>query len=131
MKTPYKLTSGKQPLRMARSLASAAVLLSLAACDSDALNGLQNDLANGEDVSVNVSTNDDGSVVISFNDDDDSGDTDAPGALFDEATDGEISGDANSPLSLQLADGSNVLNGAVVAGDIDYCLLYTSPSPRD
>jgi len=106
---------------VARTLASAAVILSLTACGGETLDSIQNDLDNGEDVDINISTNDDGSVVISvIEDDDPDGASVDTGALFDEETDGEISGDANSPLSLQLADGSNVLNGTVVAGDIDY-----------
>ena len=71
MKTPYKLNRGKQPLSMARNLASAAVVLSLTACGADTLDSLQADLANGEDVVVNVSATDDGSFIVSVNDDDD------------------------------------------------------------
>ena len=119
MKIPYKITPGSQPVGMAKSLASAAVILSLTACGADTLDSLEASLANGEDVNISISAEDDGSFVIGINDDDAAGPVDS-GALFDEATDGEISGDANSPLSLQLADGSNVLNGTVVAGDIDY-----------
>jgi len=51
-------------------------------------------------------------------------DEDAPAdddvALFDEAADGEISDDAANPTAIQLDLGSNLLNGAVTAGDIDY-----------
>ena len=119
MKIPYKIIPGSQPVGMAKSLASAAVILSLTACGADTLDSLEASLANGEDVNISISPEDDGSFVIGINDDDAAGPVDS-GALFDEATDGEISGDANSPLSLQLADGSNVLNGTVVAGDIDY-----------
>ena len=71
MKTPYKLNRGKQPLSMARNLASAAVVLSLTACGADTLDSLQADLANGKDVVVNVSATDDGSFIVSVNDDDD------------------------------------------------------------
>ena len=55
---------------MARGLASAAVILSLAACGGDTLDSIQNDLANGEDVNINLSTNDDGNVVVSIGDND-------------------------------------------------------------
>ena len=121
MKTPYQTKNRTQSLSVARTLASAAVVLSLTACGGETLDSIQNDLDNGDDVDINISTNDDGSVVISvIEDDDPDGASVDTGALFDEETDGEISGDANSPLSLQLADGSNVLNGTVVASDIDY-----------
>ena len=45
---------------------------------------------------------------------------DESSAAFDEAVDGEISDDAASPTVLAVAPGSNLLNGSVVAGDIDY-----------
>ena len=102
MKIPYKIIPGSQPVGMAKSLASAAVILSLTACGADTLDSLEASLANGEDVNISISPEDDGSFVIGINDDDAAGPVDS-GALFDEATDGEISG----------------------------CLLYTSPSPRD
>ena len=70
------------PPHLARGLASAAVILSLAACGGDTLDSLQNDLANGGDVNINLSTNDDGNLVIGINDDavqadDDAGNTGA------------------------------------------------------
>jgi len=71
MKTPMKLICGKQPPKLLKGLASAAVVLSLTACGSDTLESLQNDLANGEDVDITLSTNDDGAVVVSIDDDDD------------------------------------------------------------
>ena len=42
--------------RAINGLASAAVILSLTACGADTLDGIQNDLANGEDVNINLST---------------------------------------------------------------------------
>ena len=42
------------------------------------------------------------------------------GALYDESVDGEITDDASNPLALALGGGSNILNGTVTAGDIDY-----------
>ena len=66
-----KLICGKQPPKLLKGLASAAVVLSLTACGSDTLESLQNDLANGEDVDITLSTNDDGAVVVSIDDDDD------------------------------------------------------------
>jgi len=62
-------------LPLARSVASAAVILSLAACDADSLSSIQDDLADEGGVDINVSLNDDGDVVLSLDDDD--GNTDA------------------------------------------------------
>ena len=123
-----------------RTLVSAAIIASLTACGADTLDSIQNDLANGEDVNLNLSTNDDGDLVIGINDgadqpdngqpgdddssDDDDGGSDAPAALFDEAVDGEITDDPTNPLALDLANGSNVLNGTVVVGDIDYVTVH-------
>ncbi len=70
MKTPEKSVTGIRRPHMARGLASAAVILSLAACGGDTLDSIQNDLANGEDVNINLSTNDDGNVVVSIGDND-------------------------------------------------------------
>jgi len=70
MKISNKLSLGKRPPHLARGLASAAVILSLAACGGDTLDSLQNDLANGEDINLNLSTNDDGNLVISTGDND-------------------------------------------------------------
>jgi len=47
---------------------SLPVLLAVAGCDGTTLSGLESDLANGEDVNINLSTNDDGNVVISTGD---------------------------------------------------------------
>ncbi len=55
--------------RRASGLASAAVILSLTACDGSTLENIQNDLANGEDVDIGLSTDDDGNVVITLDDD--------------------------------------------------------------
>ena len=68
MKTLNNATTGKRLQRAATGLASAAVILSLVACDATTLNDVQNDLANGEDVNINLSTNDEGSLVISLDD---------------------------------------------------------------
>ena len=70
MKLGNTLLYSKRPPRLAIGLASAAVILSLAACGGDTLESIQNDLANGEDVNINLSTNDDGSLVVSIDDDD-------------------------------------------------------------
>lgn len=54
-----------------RTTLSAAILLSLTACggeDGGTLGNVLNDLANGEDVNITLSQNDDGSVVVSAND---------------------------------------------------------------
>ncbi len=112
-----------------KTLASIAIIFSLAACDGNTLESIQNDLANGEDVNLNLSTNDDGDLVIGINDDDgiqddDAGGSDSPAALYDEAIDGDITGDATNPLQLDLGGGSNVINGTVVAGDLDYVTVH-------
>jgi len=73
MKTRYKQTLGSQPVDMAKSLASAAVILSLTACGADTLDSLEASLANGEDVNISISAEDDGSFVIGINDDDAAG----------------------------------------------------------
>jgi len=136
MRTPINNKSGSRQFSFARGLASAAVILSLSACGADTLEDL---LANGEDVNVDLSLNDEGNLVVSLNDDndaapEDTGDADglvqdddtgdAGGALFDEAVDGEISGDATNPLALDLGNGSNVLAGSVVGGDLDYVTVH-------
>ena len=54
--------------RRASGLASAAAMLSLAACGGNTIEGIQNDLASGEDVNINLSTNDDGALVVSVDD---------------------------------------------------------------
>ena len=96
MKKTALTTLGKRPLRVAKGLASAAVVLSLTACGGDTLDGIQQDLANGEDVSINLSTNDDGDLVISLDGDDagsdagdnagsDAGDDDSDAGAGDDA----------------------------------------------
>lgn len=67
MKLLKKFPEGRG--RAVNGLASAAVILSLAACGADTLDGIQNDLTNGEDVNINLSTNDEGDLVISLGDD--------------------------------------------------------------
>ena len=69
MRNPNNLAAGPRAFRRAGGLASAAVFLSLAACTGDTLDNIQSDLANGEDVNINLSTNDDGDLVIGFSDD--------------------------------------------------------------
>ena len=54
MKIPYKIIPGSQPVGMAKSLASAAVILSLTACGADTLDSLEASLANGEDVNISI-----------------------------------------------------------------------------
>ncbi len=78
MKTPAKSSNGNRSFRLATGLASAAVIFTLSACDGNSVDIIQNDLANGEDVNINLSTNDDGDLVIGLNDDD--SDADAPAA---------------------------------------------------
>ena len=116
---------------LVKGVASAAVILSLTACDAETLDLIQSDLAGGEDVNINLSTNDDGDIVVSITDDtaapvqdDDTTPVDAGGALFSEAVNGEISGDATNPLSLDLANGSNVVDGTVISGDLDYITIH-------
>ena len=129
MRTPVnKLPVNLCRSGMARILASAVVILSLTACDAETLALFQSDLADGDDVNVNLSTDDEGNIVVSIADDDtapiEDDDPTLPvasgGVLFDESVDGEITGDATNPLALDLANGSNVVNGTVVGGDIDY-----------
>ena len=60
-------------------------------------------------------------AACSSSDDDD--DNAIGTALFDEATDGDIIGDLNNPLPLQLAGGDNLVNGTVVASDLDYLTI--------
>jgi len=68
MKTSNDLASGKRFSRLSTGLASTAVILALTACDGDALDSIQGELANGEEVNINLSTNDDGELVISLGD---------------------------------------------------------------
>lgn len=72
--------------RTINGIASAAVILSLTACGADTLDGIQSDLANGEDVNINLSTNDDGDLVISLTDDDDN---DSQGGNDDQGDTGD------------------------------------------
>ena len=69
MKTPNKTKSYNRPLRMVKGLASAAVILSLAACDSDTISAITDSLNSGEDIDVSITPNDDGTVVIGISDD--------------------------------------------------------------
>ena len=64
MRIPTNVTTGYRPLRKAYSLAGAALALTLTACDGDTLEGIQGDLEDG--IEINVSTNDDGNVVVSL-----------------------------------------------------------------
>ena len=54
---------------MVKTLASAAVLSSLAACDSETVSTITEALNTGEEVDLNISQNDDGAVVIGISDD--------------------------------------------------------------
>ncbi len=110
-----------------KSVASAAVILSLTACGAETLDSIQTDLANGEDVNITLSTNSDGDLVIGIDDDDapvldddTSDDAVDTAVIYDEATEGDITDDATNPLTLALGVGSNVISGEVVAGDLDY-----------
>jgi len=86
MKNYKDIASGKRSFRLATGLASAAVVLALTACDANTLDSIQAELADGEDVNVNVSTNDNGELVISLNDDSDAGtDSDNTGGAGSEA----------------------------------------------
>jgi len=69
MKTPNNsLQNINRSFHVVRGLASAAVIMSLAACGSDTLESIEASLANGEDANINISTNDDGDIVISAGD---------------------------------------------------------------
>ncbi len=72
MKASYNIATGKRPFRFATALASTAVVLALTACDAETLDSIQGDLANGEEVNINLSTNDDGDLVIGLGGDADS-----------------------------------------------------------
>ena len=48
--------------------ASLPVLLALSACDGTTVSGIESDLASGEDVNINLSTNNDGDLVVSTQD---------------------------------------------------------------
>jgi len=74
-----KLIFGKLATRKVTGLASAAVILSLTACGGDTLSDIETDLANGEDVNISLSTNDEGNLVIGIADDDD-------GVMMDDGT---------------------------------------------
>jgi len=112
----------------AKTVASAAVIFTLTACGADSLDSIQATLANGEDVNLTISTNEDGDLVIGIDDAlvldddtiDDGDDVVDSAVIYDEASDGDITDDATNPLALALGDGSNVISGEVVAGDIDY-----------
>jgi len=78
MKTPNKSITNKRPPQLIRGLASAAVVLSLAACVGDT-GGLL------EDTDINISTNDDGDIVITVDDNDDDvvdSDVEIVGAMY-------------------------------------------------
>ena len=70
MKAPNDMTTSGRPFRFATGLASTAVILALTACGADTLDSIQSDLATGEDVNINLSTNDDGDLVVSLGGDD-------------------------------------------------------------
>ena len=82
MKNRKNQKNVRSPYRLAPGIASAAVILSLTACDSDTLGTIQTDLANGEDVSLDLSVNDDGDLVVSLDggDDNDTGGTGETGS---------------------------------------------------
>lgn len=88
MTTLIKSDVGKRPLRLLSGLASTAVVLSLVACDSASLENIEASLADGETVGINLSSNDDGDLVISLADDDAADDSDGSGST-DDAADSE------------------------------------------
>ena len=51
----------------------------------------------------------------------------AGASSYNEATDGDISGNRLSPTSLSLTPGDNIVSGTVIQGDIDY-LTITVPA---
>ena len=114
-----------------RGLASAAVILSLAACGSDDDDG-GGPIDGGEDTVVDGGDTD-GAGGDGAGGDGAGGDTGGDGnggdgnaggnAGFDEAIDGDIAGDASNPQAVQVGEGSNLINGSVVAGDIDYVTI--------
>ncbi len=61
----------QRPFSLIKGLASAAVIMSLTACGADSINSIQGELENGETVNVGLSLNEDGDLVVSLNDDDD------------------------------------------------------------
>ena len=81
MKTPTNITTRQRSLRRAGGLVSAALILSLSACDSDSL---ESDLEDG--IEINISTNDDDDIVVSFPED---GDGDGGGGGDDDGDGGD------------------------------------------
>jgi len=67
MNTTDKKVS-QQIQSMATALFSATVVLTLSACGTEFIQDIETDLANGDDVEINVTTDDDGSIVISTTD---------------------------------------------------------------
>ncbi len=75
----------KSPGHLFKGFASASVLLAVAACGDQGaftLEGLQADLADGEEVQIVLSTNDDGSLVVNLPDNALNGGDDAVGAIY-------------------------------------------------
>lgn len=68
MTTPFNKEIVKLPGNLVKGLTAAAVIASLAACGADSIDGIQADLANGETVSIDLSLNDDGDLVLSLDD---------------------------------------------------------------
>ncbi len=149
MKVASKLTTGlclespgyNSVRQLGKGLASAAVIFSLTACGADTLDSIQNGLSNGEDVNLGLSLDENGNLVVSLDDDSADGDTGGAGdgdtdgddtdagddgldTLYNEAVDGDISDDPTAPLALDLANGSNVIAGTVIGGDIDYVNIH-------
>lgn len=80
-----------QPRLKPIAVLSLPVLLAVSACDGTTLAGLESNLANGQDVNINLSTDDDGNVVISTSapQNDDAGTTGA-GGVFAMSNDLEL-----------------------------------------
>ncbi len=76
-------------------LASTAVIISLTACGADGLNSIENSLANGEAVNVNLSTNEAGDLVVSLSDDD--GDTAIDTSIYNETVSFSLNSEATVP----------------------------------
>ena len=99
MKTPVNFFLTAQARSIPKSLASAAVILSLTACGADGLDSVESSLANGEDVNINLSTNDDGDLVVSLSDDDENTGEDAAGdtSIYNETVSFSLNSDVTVP----------------------------------
>ena len=99
MTRTLKPTFGKNSIRTATGLASAAVILALTGCVADTLDGIEADLANGEEVNLTLSTNDDGNLVVGI-----AGDDSAP-VMMD---DGSMMADAGNVETVSFSLNSEI-----------------------